>query len=80
MNERKNMIPTPLEVAQAAKDKMIDERRQSRESMSKADFRVWNSANRDDHRAISDRVEALTVHGRGYVVRVGPLTETNEQL
>ena len=71
---------TPLEEAQAAKDEMIDERRQNRESMSKSEFRAWNSENRADHRAISDRVEALTVHGLGQVVGVGPLVESNKPI
>lgn len=71
---------TPLEEAQAAKDVMMEERRRKRQSMSKAEFKAWNEDRRRDHRAISDRLDDLTIHGLGQVVGVGPMGETNESI
>lgn len=70
-----------LEAAEAAKEALVEERRENRESMLRADFRAYNEATRqkqiDIQRAVDEaqRKFSAALDRQRYEIAVGTLSE-----
>jgi Skp family chaperone for outer membrane proteins len=81
-------LKAALDEAEATQDALIEERRQNRESMTRAGFRAYNEETKAQQvevaRAIADAQQALTaalnnVRSEALSVAVGTLSESGTQ-